>query len=591
MSLLRRDLVSRAWKHLVAERSKMAGLALLAVVTAQAESAALVSIALIAESVASGSSTVAIVAGPLDLDLETSTAATLALTSVVVAGLIGYVYGRVSGIISARLEREGRDQIVTAFASASWEHQATQKSSLVQGRLMRLMDARAVSFSSLVRWARALATIVVFIIVAAVMSLVGALVIVMFGALLSLAVFPIRRRIMRLAGDAAEREVSVATDFAEAVEHGADVQVFGAWPAFTERFTSRSSGLEFVRARLNTTKALMPIVYQYGALSLILAVMLIASGSATNGDFGPFAASALLLLRSVQYGQQLQQSLQQLAEAVPRVDLLDRESNMPHPLVTPGEKELGSLQSLELTDVSYHYPDMDVPAITSINVRLEPGSIVGVAGPSGSGKSTLAQVMLRLRWPTSGRFLVNGEDASVFTADSWRQKVSHVPQHPLLLHGTLFENVSFLDETISRTRVSEALHDVGLDDLVDSLPGGLDAQVGPTVRSLSGGQVQRLGIARALVRNPQLIVLDEPTSALDVDSERIVAAALDALRGRNDVVVIVIAHRPSTLSLCDAMVVLENGSVAAKGRTDDVTLGSGFLSRIWESTVSESGRA
>jgi ATP-binding cassette, subfamily B, bacterial len=577
----RRDLVSKAWSNLSGERRMLVGLATLSVIAAQAESAALVLIALIADSVARGAAKVRVAVGPIDLSLQVPTAGVLALVGVAIAAVVVLIYGRMSARTFARLERESRDEIVSSHAQADWEYQSTQKSSRLQGRVLRLMDARAMAFSGLVGWIRAAATIAVFVGVAAVMSPFAAIVIVMFGILLSLAVLPVRRKIARLAGQAATQDVGLAADVAEAADHGADVNVFGAWPAFLSRYQNRSRSLQRIRGRLGAVKYLMPVVYQYGALTLILLIMLVASSTYVTGQFAQFAASALLLLRSVQYGQQLQQSLQQIAESVPLIELLDHELTIPPPRVVPGTSTLHGIERLELWNIGYRYPGSDKPALAGVSLDLRPGTIVGVAGPSGSGKSTLAQVLLRLRWPTSGLYLINGRPASEYSQESWNHLVSHVPQQPHLLHGSLAENVTFLDDSISRQRVDAALRAVGLQELKDSLPHGLDAMVGPTGRSLSGGQVQRLGIARSLVREPRLIILDEPTSALDVDAERIVGEALAALRGRSDVLVLVIAHRPSTLALCDEMVVLQEGRVVATGKSEDVALHSAFLARTW----------
>jgi ATP-binding cassette, subfamily B, bacterial len=243
-----------------------------------------------------------------------------------------------------------------------------------------------------------------------------------------------------------------------------------------------------------------------------------------------------------------------------------------------------------LRDVSYVYPGGAKPALHGISLDLRPGSIVGVAGPSGSGKSTLAQILLRLRWPTAGQYLINGSPAEQFSSPSWNRLVCHVPQQPRLLHGTLADNVSFFDESISRDKITTTLEAVGLRELMESLPEGLDSDVGPTSRNLSGGQVQRIGIARALVRDPRLVVLDEPTSALDVNAERLVGDALDALRGRPDVVVVVIAHRPSTLALCEEMIVLHDGGVAAAGPSHDVAKRNEFLATTWEAELVASRR-
>jgi ABC-type multidrug transport system fused ATPase/permease subunit len=376
-------------------------------------------------------------------------------------------------------------------------------------------------------------------------------------------------------------EVGLAEDFGEAIDQGADVHVFGAWPAFISRFSAKSRSLQGLRERTATLKTLLPVVYQNGALALILLVLLGASLFQPPGEIGAFLASALLLLRSVQYGQSLQRSLQQIASSVPAVEVLQRELNVPPPRMTPGSKVLKEIDIVELEGVGYDYPGADTPALKGISLVLRPGVIVGLAGPSGSGKSTLSQILLRLRWPTSGRYLVNGHSASEYTAESWTRQVNHLPQAPHLLHASLHDNVTYLDESIGQERVEQALRAVGLEEFVASLPDGIDTVLGPSGRNLSGGQVQRLGIARALVREPRLVVLDEPTSALDVNAERVIADALASLRGRTDMVIVVIAHRPSTLALCDEIVVLQDGQVTGVGRSEELALESDFMAATW----------
>lgn len=577
---VRRDLVSTVWRHLADERRIVVGLAVLAVVAAQAESAALVMIALTADTVARQASVVEIEAGPIDLAVSMSAMGALTVSALAATAIVVLIYGRLTAKVSARLERQARDEVVSTYATADWEYQATQKASRLHGRL-RLMHHRASAFAGLVGWIRAITSIIVFVTAALVISPLAALMIVVFGATLSLAVLPIRRRAIRIANQAAEEEVGLSEDVGEAIDHGPDVRVFGAWQAFIDRFQSRSETLQRLRTQAGTVRALLPVVYQYGAFLLILLVLLSAWALDASGNVGQFAAAGLLLLRSVQYGQQLQQSLHAIANAVPGVERLQRELIVPSPRVVPGGSSLDGVEVVQLSDVGYQYPGTDKPALKSVSLTLRPGSIVGVAGPSGSGKSTLAQILLRLRWPTSGHYFLNGQPAERYSPADWNRLVTHVPQQPRLLHGSLLENVSFLDDSISQEMASASLTLVGLSELIESLPSGLDSDLGPTGRNLSGGQVQRIGIARALVRDPRLIVLDEPTSALDANSERLVRDALAALRGRSDVLVVVIAHRPSTLALCDEMVVLQDGHVVAAGKSHDVVMQSEFLATTW----------
>lgn len=579
---LRRDLISTAWRQLAGERRAVLGLGVLALAAAQVESAALVLIAMVADAVARGAASLQGELGPLAVEQPVTTVALLTFVGIVGAALLVFTHGRLAARVNARLEREDRDRIVRSYAGADWEYQSGETSSRAQGRI-RLMRYRAKAFSGLVNWFRGAASIAVFVAVAAAISPLTALIIVSFGIVLSFAVLPIRLKSRRLARQTAEAEVELTEEFGEAIEQGPDINVFGAWPTVIGRFDVRSSLLQALRERTGKLQSMLPVVYQFGALALILLILLAAAMSGADGEVGRFAASALLLLRSVQYGQALQQSLYQIASAVPAVEVLQRELHVPPPRRVPGERSLENVERIELRDVGYQYPGAEQPALSGVSLELRPGVIVGLAGPSGSGKSTLAQILLRLRWPTAGRYLVNGRDAEEYSAESWTRLVSHLPQQPHLLHGSLADNVTFYDDSISRHRVEASLQAVGLNELIEALPEGLDAELGPTARDLSGGQVQRLGIARSLVRVPRLVVFDEPTSALDVNAERIVGEALAALREQPQVTVVVIAHRASTLALCDEIVVLHGGRISAVGRSEELAGKSDFLAATWGS--------
>jgi ABC-type multidrug transport system fused ATPase/permease subunit len=165
--------------------------------------------------------------------------------------------------------------------------------------------------------------------------------------------------------------------------------------------------------------------------------------------------------------------------------------------------------------------------------------------------------------------------------------VSLVPQDPLLFHATVAENIAFLDPSIKREDIVEAAKSTGLHEVIEALDKGYDTPVGPAFRDLSGGQIQRIGIARALVRKPKVLVLDEPTSALDVHSEVIIQSSLESLKGR--VLVIVIAHRLSTLSICDRIMVLRQGRVETMGTLEDVSVRSDFFRRALDAGTLEIG--
>jgi ABC-type multidrug transport system fused ATPase/permease subunit len=283
----------------------------------------------------------------------------------------------------------------------------------------------------------------------------------------------------------------------------------------------------------------------------------------------------------------MQSSLQTIADSTPYLDHLDamRETYATH-RQADGTSQLEGVTTLQFDDVTFSYDD-EVDAVSHLTARFDRGEIVGIVGPSGSGKSTFSQLLLRLREPTEGRILADGIDASELTLASWYRHVSLVPQDPRLLHGTIFENIAFFDPRIGEDVVERAARAAGIHDVIIGLSDGYSTTVGPAFRDLSGGQIQRIGIARALARGADVLVLDEPTSALDVHSEAKIQAALSSLR--DTALVIVIAHRLSTLSICDRILVLNDGTIETIGTLEAVSQSSDFFRRAMDAGTLDIG--
>lgn len=224
-----------------------------------------------------------------------------------------------------------------------------------------------------------------------------------------------------------------------------------------------------------------------------------------------------------------------------------------------------------ISNLDFKYSDHSSLNLNAINLVIEPGTFVAIVGPSGSGKTTLADVMLGLLAPTSGTVQVSGVEPSQ-ALRIWPGAIAYVPQEILLLQGTLAENISLgltpSDEI--RERVLLAIELAQLGDYISSLPNGLDTEISGRGNSMSGGQKQRLGFARALFSNPSLIILDEATSALDGYTEDALTRTLNSLSGK--VTVIMIAHRLSTVRNADKVVYLEKGIVRSVGTFEEVKL-------------------
>ncbi len=231
-------------------------------------------------------------------------------------------------------------------------------------------------------------------------------------------------------------------------------------------------------------------------------------------------------------------------------------------------------------ELSYHY-DQSKAALDAVSFEIPAGTTVALVGRSGSGKSTLATLLMRLREPTGGGVLVDGVDYWTYSAESWHEHVALVEQEPFLFNDTLGANVSFGWARATTEDIEFALHVAHLDDFLESLPDRLDTPIGERGVLLSGGQRQRLSIARAIVRNPRLLILDEATSNLDTVSEELVQAALvAATRGRTT---LVIAHRLSTVRRADRIVVLREGRVAEMGTWEELVAGNGPFAALVQS--------
>jgi ATP-binding cassette subfamily C protein len=219
---------------------------------------------------------------------------------------------------------------------------------------------------------------------------------------------------------------------------------------------------------------------------------------------------------------------------------------------------------IKFESVSFSYPDSLKPALKNINFEIQAGAQVALMGHSGSGKSTIADLLCQVVSPTAGSITRSGPDDTK-NEERAIPRVSYVPQRPGIVSGTILDNVALGEDPsqISRMRVERALQLAHLSDLIESLPEGLDTSLGKLQDGLSGGQMQRLGLARALYTNPGLLVMDEATSALDAESEAKIQTALNAMRGK--VTVVLIAHRLNTIQHADKVLLVEHGQISDTG--------------------------
>lgn len=233
---------------------------------------------------------------------------------------------------------------------------------------------------------------------------------------------------------------------------------------------------------------------------------------------------------------------------------------------------------INFENVSFSYPRGREVALREISLCIKAGETIAFVGESGSGKSTLVNLAIGFRQPTTGRIKLDGRDLRELDLRTYRRQIGVVPQTTLLFNGSLRENVTYGLEKVSDDTLWKILADANLAEFVRSLPQGLDTPLGESGTRLSGGQRQRLAIARALVRNPRLVILDEATSALDTESERLVQEALVRLtQGRTTLIV---AHRFSTIRHANRIVVLQGGNIVEQGTHAELLAREGHFYRL-----------
>jgi thiol reductant ABC exporter CydD subunit len=225
-----------------------------------------------------------------------------------------------------------------------------------------------------------------------------------------------------------------------------------------------------------------------------------------------------------------------------------------------------ALELLRFEAVSFAYPDRSAPVLNGLELELEPGRITALVGPSGVGKSTVAAIALRLADPTAGRVSCGGHDLREIAPEAWRERVAWVPQRTRLFVGTIAQNIALAVPGAARERILAAARAAGLEELLGQLPGGLDTRVGEGGRGLSAGQAQRVGLARAFLRDASLVVLDEPTAHLDADTAAAVGEAIARLaEGRTT---LLIAHDARLAARAEHAVRLDGGRAHRLARPD-----------------------
>jgi len=362
------------------------------------------------------------------------------------------------------------------------------------------------------------------------------------------------------------------------------VRSFAAERHEVERYRSATErAYDIARRRVGQSSLFMAAAssasYLASAVVLWYGGRLVLDGKMTVGNLTSFLIYSMMVAFALGALTDLWADFMRAAGAAERVfELIDRQPAIP----SSGGERLPSVQGrVEFQQVRFAYPTRpDVPVLQGIDLKLDAGDVVAIVGPSGAGKSTIAGLLARMYDPQSGRVLLDGTPLSALDPEWLRQQIGTVAQEPMLFATSISDNIRYGRMDATDAEVEAAARAANAHEFISRFPEGYRTLVGERGVQLSGGQKQRIAIARAVLKNPRLLVLDEATSALDAESEHLVQEALDRLmQGRST---IIIAHRLSTVIGADRVLVLEGGQVVQSGNHAALMGQEGLYRRLVE---------
>jgi ATP-binding cassette subfamily B protein len=544
---------------LIGDRRKtVVALAVTSVASGFAEASVLAVVAQLGATVVKGNKHLHLSIGPLhihSINLLIGIALGLAIARMLLQFPLSILPAKMTADVQASL----RTRLFDAFTRASWSVQSAER----EGQLQEVMTSQvmqatggSLQATSLVTSSATFTVLLVFAFALNVIAAAGVLVaaVAMFALLR-----PLRSIGVERSRDLSAAQVGYAGGIAEASRVAEETHVFGVAAAQRERigdFIGRAREL-FYRAQV--IAKLVPALYQ-SLIYVVLVLALAALYAVGRSHAASLGAVILVVVRAGAYGQQVQSSYQGLSQSMPFIERTQAAAER-YVQSSPvdGVERLSSIETMAFEEISFEYTP-GRPVLSDISFKVMQSEAIGVIGPSGAGKSTLVQILLQLRPPTTGRYLVNGESVGRFTLRDWHRLVAYVPQEPRLLHATVAENIRYFrnvdDESVERAAQLARIHDD-----VMGWAHGYETTVGPRADAVSGGQQQRICLARALAARPEVLVLDEPTSALDPLSETLIQESLEGLK--SELTLFIIAHRMSTLDMCDRVMVILDGRLVA----------------------------
>ena len=482
----------------------------------------------------------------------------------IVKAIVSFIAQYVSATITADYEREIRVTLFQKLMGSGWPYLLTQKTGYPEMVLTNDVNAASTALTYLSSAILLVTALLIYVIIALNISVMITILALLMGVVIFVSFRPFLYRSQQAANTQAQLYKVIAHHVNESVAGAKSIKSFGVEVPVVAKAADIFKILRGERINLSRSNATTNSLIQPISLLFVLAVF---SYFYLKGNFNvaSFAVILYLIQKIFSYIQTIQSKLHSVSELIPNVRntlefLAAAEKNQER---RTGTSVFSFHQRLTFQNVTFGYQEDRGRVLDGISFEIPKGAMLGLIGASGAGKTTIVDLLLRHFTPTGGEILIDDKDIGTIDLTAWRHKIGYISQDIFLLNDTIENNIKFYHPSISESDMVAAAQMAQIHDFITEQPDGYQTMVGERGIMLSGGQRQRVILARALVRQPEILILDEATSSLDNESEIKVQQAIENLRGK--ITVLVIAHRLTTVMNCDQLLIIKDGQIQERG--------------------------